>query len=337
MSQNSKNIGDQEIDLSLISSKIGSFFENLSTRIFRGILFLQRNLLVIGILLVLGVSLGFYLDKSKRTYESQIIVSPNFGSVDYLYSKINLLNTKIEEGDIRFLKNVVGISNPREISKIEIKPINDVYDFIEQKVQNLEENQNSNLNFEMIKLMAEDGDINKILENSITSKHYANHTIKVTANNKISFEKVINPILKYLNTSEYFHRLNLQAVENIKNKISQNDSMILQINNLLGDYNGPDQTGKSKKSVFLNEDIQFQLNDLIRTKDYLIREKEDYYLKLIKEDKIVKDNEIILNIRKHQMVGGKYKLILPVLFIIAFIFAGAFRSYYRRQLAKLSA
>ena len=84
--------------------------------------FFKRNIVWVGILFVLGVGLGFYLDKTTKVYEHQIIVTPNFGSNSYLYSKVNLLKSKIAEEDTVFLKNI-GFKNVKDISKIEIKPI----------------------------------------------------------------------------------------------------------------------------------------------------------------------------------------------------------------------
>ena len=46
-----KNIDNQEIDLAHVSRRIGLFFENFSTSIFNGILFLKRNLLFVIILI----------------------------------------------------------------------------------------------------------------------------------------------------------------------------------------------------------------------------------------------------------------------------------------------
>src|SRR3990167_6143990 len=95
----SNNQEDQEIDLSQISRKIGNFFEWISERIFLGLMFFIKNKIIVAILLVLGISTGWYLDKTQKNYNHQIIVTPNFGSNDYLYSKINLLNSKIKEND----------------------------------------------------------------------------------------------------------------------------------------------------------------------------------------------------------------------------------------------
>ena len=97
-----KNSDNQEIDLFQISKKIGVFFENISTSIFRGFLFLKRNLIIISILFIIGVVLGLYLDKTNKVYENKLYVQPNFGSVDYLYSKIELIDSKIRDNDTEF-------------------------------------------------------------------------------------------------------------------------------------------------------------------------------------------------------------------------------------------
>src|SRR6218665_1072314 len=149
-----QNIEDQEVDLGLISKKIGSFFSRINTSLFNAIHFFIRNWIIVLILVVAGFGLGIFLDKIQKSYEHQIIVTANFGSTDYLYSKIDLIDSKIKEKDTLFLKNTLGIQQPEVLKSIEIKPIADVYNFIQNKPEN----------FELIKLMAEDGDINKVLQ-----------------------------------------------------------------------------------------------------------------------------------------------------------------------------
>ena len=106
MSQNTNNSENQEIDLSMISNKIKGFFDGVAFSIFKGILFLKRNFLILGILLVVGVGFGIFLDTTNNSYDSEIIVKPNFGSTDYLYSKIDLLESKIKNRDTVFLKTL---------------------------------------------------------------------------------------------------------------------------------------------------------------------------------------------------------------------------------------
>jgi hypothetical protein len=54
----SANSDHQEIDLSQISKRIGTFFEGISNRVFKTILFIKRNLVVLTILFVLGAGIG---------------------------------------------------------------------------------------------------------------------------------------------------------------------------------------------------------------------------------------------------------------------------------------
>lgn len=320
-----KNKDNQEIDLSQISKKIGVFFENISTSIFKGFLFLKRNIIWVGILFILGAGLGFYLDKTVKVYDNQIIVSPNFNSVDYLYAKIELINSKIADGDTLFLKDVVGIKEPKKFKEIKIMPINDVYKFIENKDQN----------FEMIKLMAEDGDVKKVVNESVTSKNYPYHVISFSTISKTSDEKTIIPLMNYFNDSDYYKIIQKEYVNNVKIKMIENDSMISQINGFLNSFkSNVNGTQKSDKLIYYNENSQ--LNDVIKTKDLLVTEQGNRRIDLINIDKIIKQNSATLNVKNTQAVNGKLKYVLPLLFIFIFILFGFLKAYYRHQMAKLN-
>lgn len=317
------NTDIQEIDLSQISRKIGDFFEGISTMIFRGILFLKRNMLIIGILFVLGVGLGYYLDKTTKVYDNQIIVSPNFGSTDYLYAKIDLISAKIKDRDTVFLKEIIGIKKPKKLLKIEISPITDVYKFIDNKPQN----------FELIKLLAEDGDIKKIVNESLTSKNYPFHIISFTTDNLTDNNKTVQPILDFLNQSDYYTTIQKEYINNIKIKMIENDSIISQINGFLNSFsNTINGAQKSDKLVYYNENTQ--LNDVIKTKDELIREQGTHRIELVSLDKIIKNNSSTINIKNTKATNGNMKLILPMFFIFLFVIGGLFRAFYRKQMTK---
>lgn len=323
MSTATQNNDNQEIDLSKISKKIGDFFEGISTNIFKGILFLKRNIIWIGVLFVIGTVLGYYLDKSTKVYDHQIIVSPNFSSVDYMYAKVELINSKIEEGDTVFLKNVVGIKTPKKIRAISVAPITDVYKFIDNKAQN----------FELIKLMAEDGDIKKVVTESVTSKNYPFHIISFSTVDQTSDDKTVTPILEFLNNSDYFKNVQKEYVNNIKVKMAENDSIISQIDGFLNAFkNTANGSQKSGNLVYYNENSQ--LNDVIKTKDLLVYEQGTHRLELVNLDKIVKENSATLNVKNNKGSNGKMKLVLPLLLILLFVVIGYIKSFYKRQMAK---
>lgn len=315
-----QNAEDQEIDLVLISKKISNFFARINTSIFKGIQFFVRNWIIILILILTGFGLGILLDKTQKSYEHQIIVTPNFGSTDYLYSKIDLIDSKIKENDTLFLKNVVGIQQPKNLKSIEIKPIADVYNFIQNKPEN----------FELIKLMAEDGDINKVLQENITSKNYTFQTIVLGTKSKISEDKIVKPLLKYFNTSDHYNKIQKEMYRNVQLKMRKNDTIIKQIDGVLNNFSKSSNTNyKSDKLVYYNENTQ--LNDIIKTKDALINEQAIHQIELITFDKIVKESSVTANIESQKIIGKYLKFVLPLLFILFFIFCRFFIAFYKRQ------
>lgn len=316
------NPNDQEIDLGQLSKKIGNKVQSFIDWLFDGILFIRRNIVVIGVLFVLGVGCGFYFDSKNKVYDHQVIVTPNFGSTDYLYSKVNLIEAKIKEGDTIFLKQI-GIINPKKFSKIEVEPIVDVYRFIN----------NSTQNFEMLKLMAEDGDLKKIVEENLTSKNYTFHIISYTTKDITSEKNTLNPILDYLNDSDYYKKVQKETLNNINIKIKEDDSIIAQINGVMDQFSKTVSSNqKSDKLVYYNDNTQ--LNEVLKTKEELINEQGAKRLELVTSDRVIKDSSHTLNVENKKMVNGKMKLFLPVLFIGLFVLFGMIRGFYRRQLAK---
>ncbi|MFC6877385.1 hypothetical protein [Flavobacterium myungsuense] len=328
MSTNSnKKIEDQEIDLALISEKIGIFFQKINTSIFKTLQFLIKKSKIILIIIIISVGLGLYFDKAYKTFDHQIIVEPNFKSTDYLYSKINLIESKIKEGDFVFLKQI-GIKDPNYLLKISVNPIVDLNKFINTASEN-------NQSFELLKLMVENGDIKKIVEDKVMSKSYSHYLITISTTNKNHVKETVEPILNFLNKSSFYSRVQKQEINNIESKIKANDDIIAQIDGFLNNFTkktDSSQNIKSDKLVYYNENTQ--LNDAIETKNKLISEKGYLRLQLVSADKIIKDNSTTLNIENTKSINGKLKFILPFLFIFIFILIHFFISFYKKQAEK---
>lgn len=320
MSKDSQNLNDQEIDLSQLSNKIGRGFQNLGFSVFKGIQFLIKNVVIISILVVLGAVLGFLMDRSDKYYSHQIIVTPNFNSTDYLYSKIDLIESKVKEGDTVFLKSM-GLKHPKTLSEIEITPIIDAYSFI----------RNDKDNFELLKLIAENNDIDKVLKEKVTSKNYPYHVISFSTKGRITNENTIAPLLASLNNSAYFKIVQKNIIENVNTKIKANDQTLKQIDSILNNYaSSTGGNGKNDNMLYYNNENN-QMNEVLKTKYDLVTEQGNRKVELINYDKIIKDLSITSNIKKESAVNGKFKLLLPILFFLAFIGFRAFRSFYNKQ------
>ncbi|MCC9062466.1 hypothetical protein [Flavobacterium piscisymbiosum] len=314
-----QNNEDQEIDLVVISKKISNFFNGINTSIFRAIQFFIRNWIIVLILILAGFGLGWFLDKTQKTYDNQIIVQPNFGSVDYLYAKVDLIQSKILTNDTAFFKSI-GISQKPTLSKISIEPIVDVFKFVNNNEQNLE----------VLKLITNNGDLKSVIKETTTSKNYPFYVINFSTKSLSKDGIYANALLNYINSSKYYIDIQKVSVLNIKEKIKKNEEIISQIDAVL---NKVPVSGSSShdKLVYYNENTQ--LNDLVKTKDGLIRENANYKIDLITSDKIVKESSVTTNMENTESVKGKLKIILPILLVFVFIFIVFIKRFYKKQQA----
>ncbi len=314
---------DEDVNLAEVGQKLSGFADRIAGTLYSGFLFLKRNIVTLGALFVLGAGLGLYLDKTNKTYDNHLIVTPNFGSVDYLYAKIDLIKAKIKERDTLFLKKAVGIKKPKKISDIEIEPINDVYRFVE----------GSERNFELIKLMAEDGSIDQIVKDPATAKNYLYHEIVITTAGKMGDAEAVQPILDYLNNSSYYNDVKEVTRRNIMIKMQKNDSLIRQIDELLERSVLDGGASKGGNLMYYNQENS-QLNDVLKTKDQLIGEQGLHRIALISNDKVIKDSSRTGNIRNTEAVNGKLKFVLPFVFAALFALFSAIRNFLRIQKTK---
>ncbi|WP_396144350.1 hypothetical protein [Flavobacterium sp.] len=329
MSTNSQNNDNQEIDLSEISKKIGGLYDAVLRSIFNVILFFKRKALILGLLFIIGAVLGFFLDSNKN-YNSQIIVAPS-GGVDYLYSKINLIKSRLSEKDEKFFKSI-GITNSDKIQNIKIEPIVDLYNFVNNNTAIASNAQNTQ-NFEVIKLLAESNDINKVIEDELTSKNYPYHSLLISSNGRIESDDIIKPLLKYLNTDDYMNQISKINKENILIKMKKNEEEIVQIDSLISVISkNISKNNKGNNLIYNNENSE--INGMFELKNKLISEIASQKIQLVKIDTFIKDVSITPNVINNKGTNGKMKLILPILFISLFVLIYLFLAFYKNQLTK---
>ncbi|CCG54675.1 Probable transmembrane protein of unknown function [Flavobacterium indicum GPTSA100-9 = DSM 17447] len=317
----SNNIQDQELDLTQIGQGIKNFFNKIINKCFDFLFFIIEKKVVIISLFILGVIGGYFLDKGK-TYSHTIAVIPNFGSNDYLYNQIDFLDKKLAEKDTLFF-NSIGVKNSKNILSFEVEATQQIYNFITDRERGPQ-------NLELIKLMAEDGDIDKILKDELTSKQYYLQNIIITTKGKFKREQLVDPFLKYLNNSLFFLKQKETNQENVKEKIALNDSLIKQIDGIIQVLS----KNNSNSSITISE--KSSVAELIDKKDKLIQESQ--YLKLNDNiyDKVIKDENVSINNLNKTPIFLKMKVILPLLLIFIYLLFYSFSKLYKKQKARLA-
>jgi hypothetical protein len=309
---------DKEIDFSQVSKKVKGLFSGIENFFFSVLVFARRHAIVLAVLFLAGAGYGYYLDKKMKVYNNQTIVMPNFGSTDYLYSKIELLSSKISEGDTAFIKSI-GFKNPKKIVDIEIEPVNNVYDFVNQRPTN----------FELLKLMAEDGNITKVIEDPITGKNYSYHSIVYTTLGTTDKQRSLDPLMKFLNDSQYYDTIKKEQTNNLNVKLQLNDSVINQIDGIITEFATVGSGSKSNSQVYINENSQ--LNEILKRKDELINEQAALRVSRINYDTIIKNTSATLNILNKKGLNGKKKYLYPILLVGVYMAIVLFVAYLRRQ------
>jgi hypothetical protein len=315
----STNSQDQEIDLGLVAKGIKNFFQGIINSFFDFIFFLKKKIIIVGSLFVIGVVLGYFLDKNS-SYTQDILVIPNFESNEYLYKKIDFLNSRIIEKDTAFFTSI-RVSNSDNINKIEIKAVNGVFQFVNQGDENKQ-------NFELIKLMAEDGNIEEIVKSDATSRNYYLHNITFKTSEKITQKDVIDPILKYLQDNNFYKTQQKIYQNNIDNKIKFNDSLIVQIDKLILNLS-------NNKGGNISFSEEKGISELINKKDLLIKETQNLFLNQSLFEEIIKTQNVSINNLNTKGLNHKMKLFLPILFIILYVILYNFIVLYKKQMNRI--
>ena len=252
-------------------------------------------------------------------YNQDISVIPNFGSNEYLYTKTAFLQSRLKEKDATFF-NKIGVKDYEKITNIKVEAFNGVFGFIGSSEQN----------FELLKLMAEDGNLKEIIKEDFTSKNYYSHNITVSTSEKINQKEVIDPILKYYQENKFYQKQQEIHQENIDEKIKFNDSLVKQIDGLIIKLSD----SKSSSNVTISENSS--ITALINKKDELIKESQNLKLNKGEFEEIIKVINVSSNNLNTKGLNNKMKLLLPFLFVFLYLVGFTFNNLYQRQLARIN-
>lgn len=307
MNENSTN----EIDLLKISNSFSKSFNRIFEKFIDFLKFIKRNILYIILLFAIGAGAGYFYDQQFKKYYSDIIVSPNFQTVDFLYSQIDVVNSRIEQNDQPFLKSL-GITPEDKITQVSVKPITDIYKLVDENDNYLE----------LFKTMTENNDAKKIIEEYSTSKNFPLHLVTVNSGKMITQDQLIK-IMKFVNKSEFYEKSRIDILNNLENKIVRNNVTIEQINNIL---NKVGSNTSVNATVFYNDNQQ--LSDLLKHKNSLIKENHELAVHKKYLDYIVTPISYSANIKDKSGLTGKMKFIFPIIFVGAFFAFSFIRKYF---------
>ena len=312
-----------EVDLRYVGQKVKGFATKANDYFFDFIMFLKRNIIIIVIIALAGFAYGFYKDSLDQSYEHKVLVIPNFKSVEYLYQQAEKLNNKIGEQDLDYFRKM-GVKYPANLAKIEVQPVVDIYDFVDD----VEVYEMNDKKFDLFKLISESGDINAMLKEHSTSKNYKYHTIIIRTGGKATEEDVIAPILKHLNSNEYFSKIQKAYQQNLDYKLSQNDTLVKQMDNLLVDFSKIMRNTSNNITYYHNET---DLGDIINIKERTIAKRDKYLADRVNFTSTINEMATLMNVRYKTKLTGLMMFVYPILFVGLFCVIMFIIAYYKSQ------
>mgnify|MGYP000492160117 CR=1 FL=1 len=234
MSTTNKN--EEEVDLGSLFVIIGKGFKNFFNfigSIFKGIfhfiitilIFLKTNIVKIGIATIIGAIVGVFIEvKSPTTYESELLLEPNFKSTRQLYNNISYYNNLVKQKDTIGLANTFNIDkqDAASLKKFEISPVindNDIINSYDQFIEEVDTLTVKSYSFQDFKT-------------SFSIYDYNAHKVRVVSEKNDIFNKLDAVIISSIVKNTYFNKLKSLANENLNRTDSLFRQNLTQIDSL---------------------------------------------------------------------------------------------------------
>ena len=305
-----------EIDLGQLFQLIKRGFNAIFRYILRVFLYLKKNLLLLIGLVVIGLAIGYGLNKIiSKKYKTEVIVKPQIESKNYLYDVVNEIQSNIKSKDTLFFKSIGVDDIDFNGLNIEITRVAEVG------------NSESDLKYlELLQSFENTDAIADIVRAELQNKSSFNHRISIyykdAAFGKVFAEKII----KYINTNTYFNGLLEVYRENAIGRIKADELLLKQVDEIIANYtNGLalKQNNNSTERIVLDNQEQVNIADIFEYKTGLIRDIEAKKLEL--EERKVPVS--IINLGQPQVERksffGKSIVLIPLIFLSVFFIISA--------------
>lgn len=299
---------EQEVDVKHLTNRVEGMYDNFIYSLYRLFRFFKRRWYVLLPLLGIGIGLGLYLDSTKSSrLRHELLIVPNFGSVDYIYQKIENYDR------LALNKELIASNAGNEVYKLKIEPVYDAYNYI----------LTDPVHFEAFKILSERAiDLEKYSKSKLASKNYKYHILTVYTDGLGDTEMTIGKILEELNADEYFNKRKEIEKDNMVGKRDEVAKSIQQINGLF------ERLGSENKVNDITLNAYPELPDLLTAKEGLLKQLNAIDVQMIEQNQVVYMATKIMNIRVSPFLPNF--IVLPFLFIFCYIALAYFNSKVKR-------
>ncbi len=314
-----------EIDLGQLLILLRKGFDNIFKAFLRVFIYLKRNFIKLGILVLIGVILVFILNQFvPLRLKTEVILKPNFESKSYLYDAVEELDSKILTKDTLFFREMgINISELKGF-RLSIEPI--------EEKSNKKSFADDMKFLELLQSFQGDGSVLDVARSEILNKSIQKHKLTFFYKNAALGEKNVPKMVSYLNTNKYFNELKEVYKANALLKIERNNKLISQIDELVTNYtkNLAENSPITSGTLVLDNQKSFDITGLLSLKNALVKEIERKNIDLIEQQDVIN----VINLGKSQEGSksffSKRIVTIPFYLIFGFFFI-SFLGYLNRK------
>ena len=325
-----KNSSNNEIDLGQLFQMIGNAFNQIFKWLLSVFLFFKRNAILLIVLVILGAATGIGLNQiTTKKLKTEVIVSPNLESKNYLYDVVAELQANVRAKDTFFLQSL-GIDVDKLVDfDIQVTPV---------KGDNKENLEKDMKYLELLQGFENSEAISELVRAEILDKNSKDERITFYYKDPASGDTYARIFIEYINSNPFYKEVVRTYIENAQNRIAQNDSLLKQIDILITNYSKKmlAENNSVEGQITLNNEQQLNVPQLFSLKNQLIRDTEAKKLELEGRKEAI----TIINFGKPQKVlkplYKKNLFLFPLLFIGIF-FMIAFIKYLNKKAMEIKA
>jgi len=292
---------------------IGNGFRNLFRAFLRVFLYLKRNILILGGLVIIGFIIGFILKSiTSQSLKTEVIVEPNLDSKGYLYDIVDEIAANLKAKDSTFF-GPLGIDvNDLEGFKIEISPVKGVGGDV---------NEEANMKYlELLQKFQDNPFVRDVVKEELSKRSTFNHRITFYYTDAATGHRYAKKLMDYINSNPFYTQLTILNRKNAEERIAKNTELIKQVDLLIANYSKkmgqePSEQAATAGKIVLDNQESLDVPGLFQLKNALIREIETKRVELLEQDKII----TIINFGKSQEVKkvfvGRTYILLPVIVV----------------------
>ena len=317
------NPNQDEMDLGQVFSLINKGLTNLFKSFLRLFVYVRSNILMLGVLAIVGLAIGYGLTKIiSEKLKTEVIVSPNLESKYYLYDAIDELNGKIQAKDETFFTTLE--IEPDQIENFEI---------VVEDLVTIPDNEREldMAELEVLQKFQGTPTTNELIRELLLDQNSLDQRITFYYQDAESGPEVTRKLMAYINENGYFTELLKVYNENAAIRIRQNEAIIAQIDAIIKGYTEGMKASRPEGQLILSEEDEGDIADLFALKNTVIGQTELKKIELQKQ----KTPLSIVNMSSSQPVRtplfGKSLFLAPFILIALFILKDIVRYFNRKS------